>query len=164
MEIIKTDRLILRQPRSSDNTKLLFLINDRNIKYYVPYFDCEDISDIDFLIKGPFDLKTTFMFVIENNQNQNIIGIIYAYITTGHKLDIIYAIKSEERGNGFMSEAIKFFIQYLYNKEYISSINFSIHASNKSSQRVMEKLNILPSSKIENFTNYTLSLQEKPSF
>lgn len=164
MENIKTDRLILREPKSSDKEELFYLLNDKDTKKYVALFDFEDIDDLDFLLSVPVDYENDFFYIIQNNKKEEIIGMIYAYISIGYVANVIYATKSDQRKKGFMSEAIKAFINYLYNKKDINYVCFTIHISNTASQKVMEKLNIESSLKIEDYIHYSLSLQEEPPF
>lgn len=156
MEIIKTDRLILRQPQSSDRKELSLILNDDTVKKYFP--------KADFFLKFNTDYKNNFYFIIEELNSGKVIGLIHSKLLIDYTACTSYIIKAEERGKGFMPEAIKAFILYMYEKKVAPSIKFAIMKDNKSSKRVMNKLKIQSNYSTGYYRYYALSLRKKPSF
>lgn len=164
MENIKTDRLILRNPISSDKTLLLKLLSDHQIREFVPHIYNNNLEDIEMFISSYYssDFEVDFCMIIEEQKSNDIVGILEGLVYSDGSTEISYAIKSSARGNGFMSEALKGFITYLYNETNINSIDFLIRLDNNSSVRVMEKLNIPLDKKLLKYFNYKLSLEKEP--
>lgn len=156
MEIIKTDRLILRQPQSSDKQTLSIILDDNTVKKYFP--------KVSLFLRFNCDYKNNFYFIIEEINSGKIIGLIYSNLFIDSSASTSYIIKAEERGKGYMPEALKAFIIYLYNNKVTHSMRFAIMKSNRASKKVMNKLKIHSNYSTKYYKYYTLSLQEKPSF
>ena len=169
MEIIKSDRLILRKPKKSDTANLLPLLNDKKIHEYVPnlfYTTTSEIRQfIKFYIKAS-DYKNDFCLLIQDIKTKEILGIIDAYIycSNEYTIGISYALKESVRGRGIMIDALKAFLMYLHSNSNAICAEFSIREDNISSLRVMEKLNIPSTGKSGNYIYFSLSLKQKPSF
>ena len=167
MEIIITDRLVLRQPQKSDKDSLFSLLNDYKVQEFLTHIFCESISDInEFLFLSELsDFETDFCFILESKENKEIIGLIEAYVTSDNILCISYAIKESYRGKGFICEALKEFIIYVFQKNLnILFVEFSIRNDNNSSIHIMRKLNIPLYRKMMKYSSYRLTMQERPSW
>ena len=171
MEIIKSDRLILRKPKTSDAVSLLSLLNDDKIAIYTPHLSFNSINEIKRFLHyyvRPCDYKHDFCFVIQDLITKDIVGIIDSYQFLASSLEnhiaVSYAAKKSTRGRGIIPEALKLFLLHLHNNSNVKFAEFSIREDNLASLRVMEKLNIIPYEKIGNYIYYNISLQEKPSF
>ena len=167
METIKTDRLVLRQPQESDKDLLFSLLNDPKVQEFLTHIYCENASDIDEFITLSHlsDFESDFCFILENKESKEIIGLIEAYVTSDKILCISYVIKESARGNGFICEALKEFIIYIFLKKLnILFVEFSIRNDNNSSMNIMRKLNIPLYRQMLKYNSYRLSMQEKPSW
>ena len=167
METIKTDRLFLRQPQESDKDLLFSLLNDPKVQEFLAHIYCETISDVDefIFLTQLSDFESDFCFILENKESKEIVGLIEAYVTSDKILCISYAIKESARGNGFICEALKGFIIYIFLKKLnILFVEFSIRNDNNSSMNIMRKLNIPLYRQMLKYNSYRLSMQEKPSW
>lgn len=167
METIKTDRLVLRQPKKSDKKLLFSLLNDNKIQEFLHHIYCENSSDIDEFISLSHlsDFQSDFCFILENKKSKEIVGLIEAYVTSDNILSVSYAIKESARGNGFISEALKAFIIYIFSKKLnILYIEFSIRKDNNASINIMKKLNVPLYRSMLKYNSYRLTMQEKPSW
>ena len=167
METITTDRLVLRQPQKSDKNLLFALLNDIKVREFISHIYCETISDVDefIFLTQLSDFESDFCFILENKENNEIVGLIEAYVTSDNILCVSYAIKESARGNGFICEALKAFIIYIFIKKLnILFVEFSIREDNQPSANIMKKLNVPLYLKKANYNNYRLTMQEKPSW
>lgn len=165
METIKTDRLVLRQPQKSDKDLLFSLLNDTKVQEFLTHIYCENTSDIDEFIylSHLSDFKNDYTFILESIDSKEIIGLIEAYVTSDKILSVSYAIKESARGNGFICEALKAFIIYIFLRNLnILCIEFSIRNDNIASKSIMKKLNIPLYQIMRKYNSYRLSMQEKP--
>ena len=167
METIHTNRLVLRQIQESDNELLFPLLNDNLVQEFIPYIYCQNASDIDefILLEQLSDFENDFCFILESKENNQIVGLIKAYVTSDNILCVSYAIKESARGNGFICEALKAFIMYIFSKKLgIIYVEFSIRKDNNASMSIMKKLNIPEYRSMIKYNSYRLSMQEKPSW
>ena len=167
METINTDRLVLRQPKKNDKKLLFPLLNDNKVQEFVPYIYCQSISDIEefIFLEQLSDFENDFCFVLENKSSNEIVGLLKAYVTSDNILCVSYAIKENARGKGFICEALKSFIIYLFYKNLnIQHIEFSIRRDNIASMNIMKKLNIPLYRQMLKYNSYRLTMQEKPSW
>ena len=167
METITTDRLVLRQPQKSDKNLLFALLNDIKVREFISHIYCETISDVDefIFLTQLSDFESDFCFILENKENNEIVGLIEAYVTSDKILCISYVIKESARGNGFICEALKAFIIYIFIKKLnILFVEFSIRNDNNPSMNIMRKLNIPLYRQMLKYNSYRLSMQEKPSW
>ena len=167
METIKTDRLVLRQPQKSDKELLFPLLNDNKVQEFLSHMHCKSTTDIDEFITLSHlsDFKSDFCFILETKETKEIVGVIEAYVTSDNILCVSYAIKESARGNGFICEALKEFIIYIFIKNLnILYVEFSIRKDNNSSISIMKKLNIPLYRNMLKYNSYRLSMQEKPSW
>lgn len=167
MKAIETNRLILRKPKKSDSKGLFSVFNDATLQIYIPTLYCSTMKDVKRWIDLTthfFNMKMDFALVIQEINSKEIIGVIHAYSLEQTKLSISYVIKSDKRGHGYMVEAIKCLIKYLYNQDFFTEILFDIRYDNVASIAIMKKLKIPKVAIKENYFKYSLSLQNKLSF
>lgn len=167
MKAIETNRLILRKPKRSDSKDLFSVFNDDKLQIYIPTLYCNTINDVKRWIDLTthfFNMKMDFALVIQEINSKEIIGVIHAYSLEQTKLSISYVIKADKRGHGYMVEAIKYLIKYLYHQAFFTEILFDIRYDNVASIAIMRKLKIPKISIKENYFKYSLSLKNKLPF
>lgn len=141
LEDLRTDNFVLRPLKNSDKEDLLDLLNNPSIEKYIPglaFHNLEEVTHL-FIVS---QLHNSILLVLEEIASKKIIGIIFAYIDPSFLGSISYVMHKDYRGRGIMPEALKLFIRYLYENKLARCITFCINISNKSSIRVMQKLNI----------------------
>ena len=161
METIKSDRLVLRRPKKSDALRLISVLNDELVAKYIPHWSCKTLEETKSLLNLSIELcdyENDFCFIIK--EHKNVIGIIEAYVQSDNIMSISYAIKESARGNGYMTEALKTFIQHLQRTTNVNAIEFSIRNDNASSKQVMQKLGISVYNVVKTYTHFRISLKE----
>ena len=161
-KVLKTDNFILRELNYSDTEELYLICSQIDIKYYIPGFYANSIEDINhFFALG--NLDNSLLLEIENS-DKKIIGIIYAYIDNNCNFaKITYLLDNAEKGKGIMTEALKLFINFLYNSKIVNNVIFDIKVNNTASIHIMKNLNI-PYSTDEDYLKFHLSLAQKLPF
>ena len=167
MRAIKTNRLILRKPKKSDYKDLFAVLNDNILQTYIPTLYCGTIDEVKewlFFNINYFVWPMNFTLVIQESEFQEIVGLIYAYSFDSKELSLCYVIKNNKRHNGYIVEALKHFIKFVYKNSTLKEISFSIRNDNVSSISVMKKLCINQTAVNGNYLKYSLSLQDKLPF
>lgn len=166
MEIIETNRLILRKPNLSDAYSLLPLLKGSDVAGYVPGIHCNNKKDvISYLqIVCKYNYHDDMCYVIELKNTHKIIGIIDGFTSSDNIFCISCVCMPSERRKGYMTEAVKNFVSYLYHHYHFQSIFFSINKSNLASLRIMEKLKIKLINEDTYFKEFAVSLTEELPF
>ena len=139
MEVIKTERLVLKAIEDQDEKDLLLLVNDPLIKktYMLP--DLLDAKSASIFFKKMKDLCYSDKHIAYGIYfNNKIIGFINSVFIEGKTIEIGYFIDSRLWNNGFATEALGNMIDILYKKgfEEILAAHFE---ENPASGRVMQK-------------------------
>ena len=103
-------------------------------------------------------------FVIEHKYSKKIIGLIEGYTTSDNTFPVSYVCLASERNKGYITEATKSFISYIYNNCDFKKILFYIATNNVASQKVMKKLSISLTYESSSYKEYTVSLKEELPF
>lgn len=111
--IIETDRLVLRDLTEDEIIKF----NARNI--------------------GKYDNNEFSIYLKDSNEKIGMIGFKYL---DDNKVELRYGIVSKYRSNGYMTEILKSFVNYLFNRGF-DSIIVIVEVDNIPSNRVVNKLN-----------------------
>lgn len=159
MELLKSERLILRKPKKNDECEILKLLRDPKVKKYLPGMFYYSMTDIDSFIELSSS-NDVYMFVIEDVSSKHIIGIINAYKAICPYLICSYLIGADYRGYGFMPEALDIFIKNIFEKNIANAITFQIEKNNLSSLQVMKKINSDIVYDDENFLHFRISQKE----
>lgn len=137
---LRTDTFVLRELKNNDEEDLSVILNDSEIKRYIP--------GLALAYKGGFEqliilsnFNQSLLLVIEDITSKKVIGIIYIYIDNLSS-SVHYALASEYRGKGIMPKALKLLVGYLYEQQLVNNITFHISIYNKSSLTIMKKLYI----------------------
>ena len=112
-DIIETDRLVLRDLTEDEIIKF----NARNI--------------------GKYDNNEFSIYLKDNNEKIGMLGFKYL---DDNKVELRYGIASKYRSNGYMTEILKSFVNYLFNRGF-DSIIVIVEVDNNPSNRVVNKLN-----------------------
>lgn len=141
LEDLRTDSFVLRQLKDSDKKDLLEVLNDPSIQHYIPGLFSSTFEDLRHIYILS-NLNNTLLFIIEDNCSKKVIGAILAHINSDFLCDVSYALHRNYRNQGIMTEALKVFIRYIYENKLARCIHFSVNLSNKSSIKLLKKLNI----------------------
>lgn len=97
---------------------------------------CENINDFDFSKY----LNRDDIFAIRLKENRELIGILTLLPMNDGNIEIGYGIGSSYWNNGYVTEAVKCFLSYLFNERKYETIYASFFSGNIASKRVMEKV------------------------
>ena len=152
MEVVKTERLVLKAIEDQDEKDLLFLVNDPLIKktYMLP--DLLDEKSASIFFKKIKDLCYSDKHIAYGIYfNNKIIGFINSVFIEGKTIEIGYFIDSRLWNNGFATEALGNMIDFLFKKgfEEILAAHFE---ENPASGRVMQKCGMKLISETEDIT------------
>lgn len=133
---METKRLIIDEIKESDKEDYFYNIS--HDKKVLETFICkyvEDIKDFDF---SPY-LDNKNIYAIRLKTTNKLIGIILYFDETQESCEIGYGIGSNYWNNGYVTEAVKAFIKFLFEEKGFSTIYASFFVENDASKRVMEK-------------------------
>lgn len=133
---METERLIIDEIRESDKEDYFYNIS--HDKKVLETFICkyvEDIKDFDF---SPY-LANKNIYAIRLKSTNKLIGIILYFDETQESCEIGYGIGSNYWNNGYVTETVKAFIKYLFEKKGFNTVYASFFVGNDASKRVMEK-------------------------
>ena len=138
--MIETNRLILRKATTLDTEKILGFVNSAYAKKYNPYDSYSEIR----LWKH---LRETTNFVLICKETKSIIGIIGLEEDTirinVNAISLTYIIDELYSNKGYMTEALKEIIRYVFEEENIDIISLKIISSNLSSIAIAKKLGFI---------------------
>ena len=152
-------RVHLRKYKEKDLQDYYELINDEDIKKFIPFMDCSNINVAKSILKRKIELNNNkLIFAIESIEDKKVIGEISAVIQ-GEIAEIEVIINSIFRGKGYAKEAFIQLLEMLKEKEInIKKMKALILKSNKSSQKLFEKLEFKTkeseSEKSQNYSEY----------
>ena len=133
---METQRLIIDSIKESDRED--YFNNISHDKKVLETFICtyaENLDDFDFSrYLGRDDL-----YAIRLKDTGKLIGIILYFDDDGESCEIGYGIGSPYWGNGYVTEATKRFIQFLFDEKGLTTVTASFFTGNEASKRVMEK-------------------------
>ena len=139
--LIQTKRLNLRPFTVSDAADYFEMVSDNQIKTYInncPHFwffhktvkKIKDYSTCNF--------KDNFYLVIENRSTQQLIGALLVEKSFDNNFfNVTMMIHKDHRKNGYMSESLQAFINFLPSK---SRLYFIVFRSNHASVRTIRKI------------------------
>lgn len=134
--MIETDRLIIDRIKKEDKEDYFYNIS--HDKKVLKTFICR----YEETLEG-FDFESIYtkdsLFAIRLKDNKKLIGLISLYKDEGNEIEIGYGIGSSYWNKGYVTEAVKPFIKYLFNTRDVNVIQASYFKGNDASKRVMEK-------------------------
>ena len=135
-ERMETERLILDRIRETD--KADYFNNISHDKKVLETFVCRYAESLD-----TFDFSTYLgrddLFAIRLRSTGKLIGIILYFDETDGVCEIGYGIGSAHWNRGYVTEAVKRFLAYLFDEKGLKTVTASYFTGNDASRRVMEK-------------------------
>ena len=133
---IETERLIIDEIVAGDKED--YFNNISHDKKVLETFVCkyaENLEEFDF----SYYLNRNDLFAIRLKETEKLIGIILYFDNDGFSCEIGYGIGSSHWNKGYVTEATKAFLEYLFKEKGLRKISASFFAGNEASKRVMEK-------------------------
>ena len=134
---METKRLIIDRLKPED--KIDYFNNISHDKKVLETFICTYVDKIEKFDFTKY-LDNDIIFAIRLKESGKLIGILTKYLVDGKSVEIGYGIGSSYWNNGYVTEAVKEFIQYLFNEEEFDTVLASFFTNNLASKRVMEKV------------------------
>ena len=133
---METKRLIIDELRKEDKED--YFINISHDKKVLETFICTYQESLE---KFDFDsyLNRKGILAIRLKETGKLIGILTEFLTDGKSVEIGYGIGSNYWNNGYVTEAVKAFIKYLFEEKGFNTVYASFFVGNDASKRVMEK-------------------------
>ena len=133
---MKTERLIIDQIKETDKED--YFINISHDKKVLDTFICryaDSLEEFDFSsYPGRQDL-----FAIRLKETGRLIGIILYFDEKEDSCEIGYGIGSAFWNQGYATEAVRRFLEYLFREKGMQTVYASFFTGNDASRRVMEK-------------------------
>jgi ribosomal-protein-alanine N-acetyltransferase len=161
--VLKTVRLTLRQLRGSDDNEIFALRSNDNVNKYLgrkPAKSIDDAKNFIKTIKENIQRNDSIYWAITLNGTDKLIGTIclFNFSEDHSKAEIGYELLPDFQGKGIMQEAISKVIHFGFQHVRLNSIEAYTHSENKSSTRLLEKLNFKRDSAAdENFGIFKLT-------
>ena len=133
---METERLIIDQIKETDKED--YFINISHDKKVLDTFICryaDSLEEFDFSsYPGRQDL-----FAIRLKETERLIGIVNFFDEKDGVCEIGYGIGSGYWGHGYVTEAVRRFLAYLFREKGMRTVYASFFTGNEASRRVMEK-------------------------
>jgi [ribosomal protein S5]-alanine N-acetyltransferase len=146
---MKSERLLLRNLRSSDGKDMYEYTSDNETTRYLEWDSHNDIKQTYQFIESSINLNKTstisYVWGIELIQESKLIGVlrIYDYSIKDKRAEISYILNPNYSGEGYMTEAIELLFGYAFNKLTLNRIQAKCSVFNKGSEKVMKKTGML---------------------
>jgi RimJ/RimL family protein N-acetyltransferase len=144
--VLKTERLTLRQLRSSDDKEIFALRSDDNVNKYLDRKRSKSIDDAkNFIqtINENIQRNNSIYWAITLNGTDKLIGTIclFNFSKDNLKAEIGYELLPDFQGKGIMQEATSKVIDFGIQHIGLNSIEAYTHSENQSSTTLLHKLN-----------------------
>ena len=133
---METNRLILDPIRGSDKED--YFNNISHDKKVLETFICRYAETIDGFDFSSYPERQD-LFAIRLKETGRLIGIILYFDETADSCEIGYGIGSGYWGQGYATEAVHRFLEYLFREKGLKTVYASFFTGNDASRRVMEK-------------------------
>ena len=148
---METERLILDEIVESDKED--YFVNISHDKKVLETFICryaETLEEFDFSkYLGRKDL-----FAVRLRETGQLIGIILYFDETEDSCEIGYGIGSAYWNRGYTTEAVRRFLQFLFEEKGFRKVYASFFTGNDASRHVMEKCGMVYDRFVEKELNY----------
>ncbi|MBQ7647113.1 MAG: GNAT family N-acetyltransferase [Clostridia bacterium] len=135
-ERMETERLIIDRIRETDKED--YFNNISHDKKVLETFICRYAGTLEEFDFSPY-LNREDLFAIRLKETGRLIGIILYFDVKNGECEIGYGIGSAYWNKGYMTEAVKCFLGYLFYGKGLDSVCASFFTENTASGRVMEK-------------------------
>ena len=133
---METERLVIDRVRETDKED--YFLNISHDKKVLETFICRYAETVDDLDIAPH-LTNEKLFAIRLKETGRLIGIILYFDDTEDSCEIGYGIGSAYWNRGYVTEAVKRFLEYLFDEKGFKTVCASYFTGNDASRRVMEK-------------------------
>ncbi|MBO7359174.1 MAG: GNAT family N-acetyltransferase [Clostridia bacterium] len=133
---MQTERLMIDPVTESDRQDYFINIShDRKVleTFVCRYAETPEEVDLTKIIGNPD------VFAIRLKQTGRLIGLILFFGAEGGSCEIGYGIGSSYWGQGYTTEAVRRFLEYLFEERGFTAVRASFFTGNTASKRVMEK-------------------------
>lgn len=143
------------------------LMHDEAVFKYLSVIACDEVEEVfGFVYINQGD---QLFFIIEDINSGEFIGFIKGMQSDISKrgLELCYFCEESHRGNGYIAEALKAYIEYIKSDfKRFDNMYFYIRSDNEASKSVMRKLNVNPIDRVkkpgdECFLVYSINLKEE---
>lgn len=157
---LSTERLVIRDPLSTDIDGWHCLMSDPKVMYYLQDIMTHSLEEsrqnLDVAIAEANNPKREKYFLaIENEATGAFIGTVgytVTQITEGGKLvGIGYFILPEYHGQGIMTEALSEVIRFAFEDDDVYRISTGCLSENRASERVMQKCGLIKEAEYKSF-------------
>ena len=147
--ILETDRLILRELKSSDAEAFFAMDHNPNVHQYLwnkPVQKIEETIEVITFVRQQYVDNGIGRFAIILKQTNEFIGwagLKYNTEEVNHKInfyDIGYRLDEKFWGKGYASEASFAWLKYAFETMNIKTIEAAAHAENVASNRILQKM------------------------
>ena len=144
--VLKTERLTLRQLRSSDDKEIFALRSNEHINRFLdrkPSKSIDDAKNFIQTINENIQRNDSIYWAITLNGTDKLIGTIclFDFSDDNSKAEIGFELLPGFQGNGIMQEATSKVIDFGIQHIGLNSIEAYTHSENQNSTRLLEKLN-----------------------
>jgi [ribosomal protein S5]-alanine N-acetyltransferase len=142
--ILKTDRLILRQPEIHDDNEIFALRSNDKVNKYLDRKPSQLIEEARIFIRTineNIQKKESIYWAITLIEENQLIGTIclFDFSNNPPKAEIGFELLPELQGQGIMQEAINKVIEFCFQELRLDLIEAHTHFENKNSIRLLKK-------------------------
>lgn len=139
---LTSERLRLRQFKNTDVSELFEIIQEKEIKQFLPGVYTDSIKELKeaLNIYMNADFKDDIYLAITDKKTQNLIGAIILVRIFKNNMEIAYFMCKRKRGMGLMLEALQTFIDWYAQRRFENNIIFAVSKSNNASLALCTKM------------------------
>lgn len=152
---LESDRIRIREYKESDIGSLHLLLTNKKVMTYMPEIKSNSLDDsyrtlYDAILESKLIHRNKYFFAIEDKAADIYIGEI-GYTTLlesidGKVVNLGYFILPQHWGKGYVTEAVRMIIDYMFETQNIIKICAGCVADNVASIQVMEKAGMVQES------------------
>jgi len=140
---LDTERLRLRQVRPGDAGALLAHYGDAEMLRYMDFGALTSLAQARGIVEWGlylWEVGEGILWVIEERQSGALAGTLTYEYRAGHRAQITYDLARAYWGRGYMAEAVRRTLPYLFEEAGITRIESLVHVENVRSARVLAKV------------------------
>lgn len=146
LPVLKTERLVLRELRRSDDNEIFALRSNAEVNRYIgrePSASIDDARRFIEIIRENVQRNESFYWAITRTSLDALIGIICLlnFSSDRSTAEIGYELLPGHQGQGIMLEAASAVIQFAFQVAGMTLIKAETHVGNHSSETLLLKLN-----------------------